>query len=81
MVAGACSLVQCYFGVAAAAVGTIGEGIVEEDIAGEETVDGEIVDEEVGYEKTDFLDGSFSNQEIDVGLSIVPKVTKGYNST
>ena len=45
MVVLACSLVQHFFGVAAAATGTFGEGIPEEG-----TVDEEIVDEEVGYE-------------------------------
>ena len=68
MVVLACSLIQHYFGVAIAVVGTVGEGIVVEGT----------VDEEVGYEETNFLDGSFSNQETKkfVGLSVVPKVTK-----
>ena len=44
MVIVACSLVQHYFGVAAADAGTIGEGIAEEG-----TVDEETIDEEVGY--------------------------------
>ena len=78
MVVYECSLVKHCFGVAAAAVRTVGEGIVEEDIAGEETIIGEIADEEVGYEETDFLDGIFSNQDTKKcdGLSIIPKVSK-----
>ena len=75
MVILACSLVQHCFGVAVAAVGTVGEGIVEEDIAGKGTVNGETIDEEVGYEETDFLDGCFSNQETKKfdGLSVMTK--------
>ena len=57
----ACSLVQHCFGVATTTAGTVGEGIAEEDIVGEEIVDGETIDEEFGYEKANFLDGSFSN--------------------
>ena len=55
MVVVACSLVQCYFGLATATVDIVGEGIAEEDIVDEETVD-----EEVGYEENDFMDGSSS---------------------
>ena len=68
MVIVACSLVKHYFGVAVVAAGTFGEGIGEEDI----------FDEEVGYEETDFLDGSFSNEETKkfVGLIGLPKLTK-----
>ena len=73
MVIVAYSLVQRYFGVAVAVVGTVGEGIAEED-----TIDEEIIDGEIGYEETDFLDGSFSNHDTKefVGLIVVPKVTK-----
>ena len=76
MVIVACSLVQHYFGLATATADIVGEGIAEEDIVDEETVD-----EEVGYEETDFLDGSFSNQETKkfVVLIVVSKVTKSYN--
>ena len=78
MVVLAYSLVQHCFGVAAVATSTVGEGIGEEGTVDEETVDEETIDEEVGYEKNDFLDGSFSNQDTKkfVGLSVVPKVTK-----
>ena len=73
MVILACSLVQCYSGVAVAASGTVGEGIAEEGTTDEETVD-----EEVGYEEIDFLDESFSNQETKkfIDLTFVSKVTK-----
>ena len=69
----ACSLVQHCFGVATTTAGTVGEGTAEEDTIGDETID-----EEVGYEETDFLDGSFSNQETKKfdGLIVLPKVTK-----
>ena len=68
MVIVACSLVQRYFGVAVATVGTVGEGIAREDS----------VDEETGYKEIDFLDESFSIHETKklVGLIFVPKVTK-----
>ena len=79
MVALACSSVQHCCEVVAAASGTVGEDIDEGDIADDKIVDGETACEEFGYEGTDFLDGSFSNQETKkcVGLCIVPKVAKG----
>ena len=52
----ACSLVQCYFGVAIAAADTIGEGTTEEDTVGEETDD-----EEFHCGETDFVGRNFSN--------------------
>ena len=78
MVILACSSVQHCSKVVATNAGTVGEGIAEGDITDEEIVDGETFGEEVGYEGTDFLDGSFSNQETKKcdGFSVVPKVAK-----
>ena len=78
MVVLSCSSVHHCFEVAAMAAGIFGEGIAEVDIANEEILYGETAGVEVGYEGTDFLDGSFSNQETKKydGLSLVPMVAK-----